>query len=206
MKTYPAIAVIEISNIAAGLKTADAMVKKSPIALLKWGTVSKGKFIILVGGSVASVDEAYQEGLRISGTDCLDSLYLPDVHPRVYAALLGERVSAAEAAVGVLETPTLATNILAADAAIKGAEVEILEIRMGENYHGKGYTIFNGKVEDVEAAVHLACQKIELRQGVAVTCIIPRFNEELFSQLSGPMRFGESGELNLSDGEKDVTG
>ncbi|MFQ5584163.1 MAG: BMC domain-containing protein [Calditrichia bacterium] len=50
MKIYPAIALIEISNIAAGIKVGDAMLKKSPIALLKTGTVSRGKYLVLVGG------------------------------------------------------------------------------------------------------------------------------------------------------------
>ncbi|MCB0292244.1 MAG: BMC domain-containing protein, partial [Calditrichaeota bacterium] len=97
MKPHPSIAFIELSNTAAGIYCADAMVKRSPIALLKSGTVSRGKYLVLIGGSVAAVDEAYREGLQVAGEDCLDAMILPDVHPQVYAAMLGaEKASSAE--------------------------------------------------------------------------------------------------------------
>jgi microcompartment protein CcmL/EutN len=188
MKKYPAIALIELSDIAAGIQTADTMVKKSPIALLKTGTVSRGKYLVLVGGTVASVDEAYQAGLAVASQGCLDSMILPDVH-----------------SLGILETPTIAVNIAAADAAIKGAEVQIIEMRLGDNYGGKGYTLFNGKVEDVQAAIDIACQAVQRRNSSASTSIIPRLHESMRRQINGPLRFGLSEQIHLSDGEQEIT-
>lgn len=206
IKTHPAIALLEISNIAAGIKTADAMVKKSPIALLKSGTVSKGKYLILLGGSVASVDEAYQEGCYIAGENRIDSLILPDVHPRVAAAALGDEEPVAAESLGILETPHIATNIEAADAAIKGAEIEILEMRLGDGYGGKGFTILNGKIEDVEIAMEIICSIVQGKGQTAATEIIPMLHEVVALQINGPSRFRDAKQLTLSDGEKDVTG
>jgi microcompartment protein CcmL/EutN len=205
MKKYPAIALIELSDIAAGIQTADTMVKKSPIALLKTGTVSRGKYLVLVGGTVASVDEAYQAGLAVASQGCLDSMILPDVHPRVVAASLGEEVAVSAESLGILETPTIAVNIAAADAAIKGAEVQIIEMRLGDNYGGKGYTLFNGKVEDVQAAIDIACQAVQRRNSSASTSIIPRLHESMRRQINGPLRFGLSEQIHLSDGEQEIT-
>ncbi len=206
MKRYPAIALLELSNIAAGIKTADAMVKKSPIALLKTGTVSQGKYLVLVGGTVASVDEAYQEGLHIAGQGRIDSLILPDVHPRVAEAALGKEESAASESLGILETPFIATNIEAADAAIKGAGIQILEMRLGDGYGGKAYTLFNGRIEAVEVAIEIACEIVNRKNRSAVTEIIPMLHDVMAQQISGPLRFRDSGQMHLDDGEQDVIG
>ena len=48
MKKYPSIALLELSSIAVGIFTADAMVKRAPITVLKSGTVHNGKYLILI--------------------------------------------------------------------------------------------------------------------------------------------------------------
>ena len=53
MKKYPAIAVLEFSSIADALFCTDALLKKAPIAMLKSGTVSGGRYLIILGGSTA---------------------------------------------------------------------------------------------------------------------------------------------------------
>lgn len=206
MKPFPAIALIELNNIADGIKAADAMAKKAPIALIKTGTVSKGKFLILIGGAVAAVDESFREGLRVAGSAQIDSLILPDVHPRVVEALLNKKVKVEAESLGVMETVSIATNIQAADAAIKGAQVEIVEMRLGDGYGGKGYTLFNGKVEDVEAALDIATQIIASKNVDANTSIISQLDEGMIRQLNGNLRFGESQQTGFAEGEQDVTG
>jgi microcompartment protein CcmL/EutN len=206
MKAYPSIALIEINNIATGIKVGDAMAKKSPIAILKTGTVSKGKFLILVAGSVAAVDEAFTAGIVVAGGNKIDSMILPDVHPRVVEALLERKTKLEAESLGVLETHSIASNIQAADAAIKGAKVEIIEMRLGDGYDGKGYTLFNGKVEDVESAIDIASQVIAQKNVVANTSIIPFLEEGMAQQINANLRFSKSLQTQLSSGEKDVTG
>ena len=41
------------------------MLKKAPITVIKSGTVHNGKYLVLIGGSVASVEESYTKGLAI---------------------------------------------------------------------------------------------------------------------------------------------
>ncbi len=206
MKRYPAIALIELSNIAVGIKTGDAMVKKAPIALLRSGTISHGKYLVLIGGSVASVDESYHTGLQVAGDACLDSLILPDVHPDVFAAALGEKTPLTAESLSILETPTVSTTIAAADAAVKGAEVHILEMRLGDGYGGKGYTLFNGKVEDVQTAIDIACEIANHKNVTASVSVIPYIHEVMSENINDSLRFGQTGTIHLSDGEQDVTG
>ncbi len=58
MSNLPAIALIEFGSIAAGMFAADKMVKRAPVELLHAGTVQPGKYLILVGGGTAEVQES----------------------------------------------------------------------------------------------------------------------------------------------------
>ena len=79
----PAIGLIELSSIARGLRTVDDMIKKAPINVLMSKTVSPGKFIILVTGDVASVDESMREGNQTADSYLVDHLFIPQIHPQV---------------------------------------------------------------------------------------------------------------------------
>jgi microcompartment protein CcmL/EutN len=62
----PAIGLIELSSIARGLYVSDVMVKKAPVELLMSQTTSPGKYLILVSGDVASVQESTQAAIEQS--------------------------------------------------------------------------------------------------------------------------------------------
>ena len=66
----PALALIEFSSIATGIQAADAMAKRAPIDLLRSGTVQPGKYLVLIGGQVADVEEALSAG-RSVGEACM---------------------------------------------------------------------------------------------------------------------------------------
>jgi microcompartment protein CcmL/EutN len=89
---YPAIALIELGSIAAGMFAADKMVKRAPIELLRAGTVQPGKYLILIGGGTAEVEESYREALQVAPEDILDEVFLPRVHTQVIDALEGDRI------------------------------------------------------------------------------------------------------------------
>ena len=165
MKPCPAIALIEFNSISTGINAGDAMIKKAPIAVIKAGTVSRGKYLVLIGGSVASVEESFKEGLNIGSEVVIDKVFLPDVHPHVVDSILGTKRQISYEALGVIETASVAATIEASDAAIKGAKVNIIEIRLADALGGKGFVIVNGKVEDVEAAVGIGINKITNKIG-----------------------------------------
>ena len=61
--TVPALGLLELSSIALGIRAGDAMVKKAPVRALVAGSVQPGKFLVLVDGDVASVEESMRAGL-----------------------------------------------------------------------------------------------------------------------------------------------
>ncbi len=149
----PALGLLELDSIAAGIAAGDAMAKRAPIDLLYAGTIHPGRYLVLVAGAVADVEEAIDAGRDLGGACVLDVVLLPHVHPDVVAGVRGVRLAGEGEALGVIETPTVASIIDAADAGVKEAKVRLLELRLADGLGGKGYLLFDGAVSDVEAAV-----------------------------------------------------
>ncbi|MCB8950488.1 MAG: BMC domain-containing protein [Ardenticatenales bacterium] len=153
---FPALALLEFSSIAAGIAAGDAMVKHAPVAAIQTGTVQPGHYLVLVTGDVASVEEAVKAGQEMGRETLRDQVFLPNVHPDVVRALGGQRQVPAGDALGIVETVAVAAAIGAGDAGIKGAEVDLIQIRLADGLGGKGLVFFTGLVSDVEAAVEIA--------------------------------------------------
>lgn len=207
MKKYPALALIEFSSIATGVIAGDAMVKKAPISMLKTGTVSRGKYLVLISGSTASVEEAFKEGLNVGASVIVDKVFLPDVHPQVLNAMLGAREKVTCEAFGIIETTSIASTIEAADAGIKGAIVDIIEIRMGDALGGKAFVMMNGKVEDVEAAVEIGMNAITNKALWRNKIVIPSLHQEMAKQIDTSTRFAVAEYRKVAgDESENVTG
>jgi microcompartment protein CcmL/EutN len=184
----PALALLELDSIAAGIEAGDAMAKRAPIDLIRAGTVHPGKYLVLVGGAVGDVEEALEAGREVGASSILDVVLLPNVHPELVTAIRGERRAAAGEALGVIETATVAAILEAADAGLKGARVRLLEIRLADDLGGKGYLLFDGAVADVEAAVEIGASRIAGSPGLAQR-VIPRLHAEMAGNLAADARF-----------------
>ena len=136
----PAIAVVELDSIATGVVTGDTMVKASPLGSIYAGTVHPGKYVILVSGDTASVEVALGVGLGSGGGSVVDSIFLPDVHPAVVAAVVTEedRAELDFESVGVVETNAVSSVVDAADAGVKAARVDVAAVRLADGLGGKG--------------------------------------------------------------------
>ena len=185
----PALALLEFSSIAAGIQAADAMVKRAPIDVIKAGTVQPGKYLVLIGGQVADVEESLAAGREVGGTAAVDFVYLPQVHPEVVEAIGGGRVPEVTDALGVVETTTVAAAIHAADAGIKGAEVRLVEVRLADGLGGKGIVLFSGLVADVEAAVEIGVGVLEQPSLLVRQVVIPQLHPEMWENVSDATRF-----------------
>jgi microcompartment protein CcmL/EutN len=154
--TLPALALLEFDSVAAGIQAADVMVKRAPIAMLRAGTVHPGHFLILVGGTVASVEEAWHAGRDEGRGFLLDEVFLPDVHEEVFRSALGERRGIRDEALGILETRGVACLLRAADAGVKGADVRIAELRLADDLGGRAFVLFDGRLTAVQAALEIS--------------------------------------------------
>jgi microcompartment protein CcmL/EutN len=189
MKKLPAIALIELGSIAAGTFAADKMVKRSPVELLHAGTVQPGKYLILVGGGTAEVEESYREGMQAAAAEILDDVLLPDVHPQVVEALDGARSFGRYESLVVLETSTVAAIVRATDAAVKGAQVQLAELRLANGLGGRGVAILTGGLSDIQAAAEIAGQRLAGRNVTLCHSIVSNVHEQIASRLGASTRF-----------------
>jgi microcompartment protein CcmL/EutN len=182
--------VIEFDSIAVGIVAGDAMVKAAPLGSIYAGTVHPGKYLVLVSGDTASVEEGLDAGLHVAASRVLASVFLPDIHPDVTSAMTGGTASAAveDDALGIVETPTVAAVIDAADAGVKAARVSLDAVRMADGLGGKGYALFSGDVAEVEAALEAAAGRVEETPSV-ITQIIPQLHGEMADNLRRDLHF-----------------
>lgn len=185
----PALALIEFDSIAAGMHAGDAMAKKTPVARIVAGTVHRGKYLVLVSGEVADVEESYAEGLFVGAGAVVDSVLLPGVHPDVASAVARQRRPAPVDALGIIETRTVAAAIAAADAGIKGAEVNLIEVRLADGLGGKGLVLFSGLVHDVEAAVHIGVDCIATAPTLVHAVVIPQLDPDMAANILADTRW-----------------
>jgi len=187
----PALSLIEFSSIAVGIQAADAMVKRAPIEVIRAGTVQPGKYLVLIGGLTADVEESLDAGRQVGGSAIVDLVYLPQVHRGVVEALQGGRVPELNDALGVIETSSVAAAIQAADAGIKAADVRLVEIRLADGLGGKGIVLYSGLVADVEVAVASGVAALDRAEQLVRQVVIPQLHREMWENLSQATRFRE---------------
>ena len=178
-----ALGMVETNNVAKGFEVADTMLKAANVNLVSSNAVCPGKYIILISGEVAAVRASVQAGEIIS-TDCLvDSFVIANLHPDVFPAITGTTQFDEIRAVGVIETFSLASAVVAGDEAVKSADIDLLEIRLGRALGGKSFVLFTGDVADVEAAVRAGVSRAEGQGLVLGSVVIPSPHPDLISSL-----------------------
>jgi microcompartment protein CcmL/EutN len=109
--------------------------------------------VVIITGDVAEIEEAIGAGIEAAGHHLVDRLLLPQAAAQLVSALGREAAAVGEGSLGILETFSVASSVLAADAACKAAEVELCELRLGDGLGGKAYFVLTGEQADVEAAL-----------------------------------------------------
>lgn len=175
-----AIGMVELTSIARGIETSDYMAKAAQVSLLRSTTVCPGKYMIIVGGDTGAVKAAMQEGLARGAEFVVDSLLIPSVHEQLFPAISGTVEVGKPQAIGVVEFYSIASAILAADAAAKAAQITLIEVRTGYAIGGKGFVTLTGDVGAVRAAVEAAKRESEL---FVESTVIPRPSPQLIQSL-----------------------
>ncbi len=176
-----ALALLEFDSVAAGVLAVDRMLKQAPIAMLRCGSVHPGRYLVLVGGSVASTQEAYEAGVR-SGCDqgaLADRILLPDPHPMLAGAVAGGRTPPSGESVGVIEVSTSPSLLRGVDFALKGVPVSLVEIRLADDLGGRALAVFDGLFPDVQEALEMAGSHLGEGAVVCGSSLLPRVDETL---------------------------
>ena len=153
-----ALALLEFESVAVGILAVDRMLKKSPVALLRCGSVHPGRYLALFGGTVASTEEAYAEGVTVGkeGQALISGIMLPDPTKSVSEALVGGRKEPVGDTLGVFEVSTSPGLLGLIDKLLKALPVNLVEIRLADDLGGRALAIIDGELTDVQEATSMA--------------------------------------------------
>ncbi len=177
------LGLVELSSVASGMQAADIMLKTSEVELVLSRTICSGKYMVMVGGDVAEVQSAVDAAETQLDYSIIDTFVIPNVHPDIFPALSGHSEHGELEALGILESFSVASLIEGADAAVKAANVRLIEIRLAMALGGKAFCTITGEVAAVTSAVDSGADLIS-RKGLLVNkVVIAQPRKELLSEM-----------------------
>lgn len=133
------IGFLELNSIARGVGAADAMVKAAGVELIWARPNCPGKFTALVAGEVAAVEASLEAGVMAGGSAVLEQLLIARLHAQVVRAIQASLPPPVRGALGIMEFFSITGAVFAADAAVKTADVELMDVRLGTGLGGKSF-------------------------------------------------------------------
>ena len=180
-----AIGLLELTSIAKGIEATDIMLKESDVELLTSRSICSGKYMVLVRGDVAACTSSVAAGEDLGRETVADSIVIPNLHEEVFPAISQSAMVENVEALGILEAFNVATLIEGADAAVKAAEVHLLEIRIAMALGGKAFCVVTGGVSAVRAAVDAGKALIGERGLLTNWAVIPAPDPDLVKEVLG---------------------
>lgn len=156
-----ALGMIEFKTVASGITATDRMLKTAEVDVLQANPVCPGKYLATICGELSSVKAAIDAAETAAPDMLIDKFVLGNPHESVPSAISGTNDIKNRGAIGVIETFTAASAVVAADNAAKTAIVDLIEVRLAKGMCGKSYVILTGSVSAVSAAVERAAQAME---------------------------------------------
>jgi microcompartment protein CcmL/EutN len=181
----PTVGLLELCSVARGVETADAVLWEAGVEMLFSAPVQPGKYVLLFTGSVQAVRASAQRGAEVAGPDLVDQLVIPQLHEQVLPILkrAGGQINGQIDAVGVLETTTVASTLLAADLSLKTASVDLIDLRIANGLGGKSFFVITGEVSDVRSSVAAGARQAQEGGLLARDVVIPRPHPDLVHHL-----------------------
>jgi microcompartment protein CcmL/EutN len=144
---------VEYKTVSTGILVADIMLKTAKIDIIEAQTVCPGKYIVLFAGDLSAVNACIEVARQEYSDNLIDSFILGNPHQSIFNAIYGTTNIKKINALGIIETFSAASIIVAADEAAKTAIVELIEIRIAKGMCGKSYLLLTGDIAAVEAAI-----------------------------------------------------
>ena len=178
-----AIAMVEYKTVSAGITAADTMIKTADIDVLMAETVCPGKYIVLITGTLSAVGASVDAAKVRYGAQLIDSFVLGNPHEDIFPALYGSTEIGEVDALGIIETYSAPSMIVAADTAAKTSIVKLIEVRLCKGMCGKSYTLLTGEVAAVSAAIEAAKKSVEGTGLFLDSSVIPHPDPKLYASI-----------------------
>lgn len=180
---FETIGFLELNSIAKGVEAADLILKTAETDLVFAKAGCPGKYYILFAGEVAAVEASLRAGAGIGGNHVVDQCLIPRVHPQVIRAVNQSGMPKQTGAIGVMEFYSVTASIYGADAAVKAADVDLIDVRLGTGIGGKSFVVLTGEVAAVKASVEAGIHTENAEGMVVSSVVIPNPRKEIFESL-----------------------
>ncbi len=177
------IGFLEWNSIAVGVEAADAVLKTAAVELIFAKAGCPGKYYLLFSGDVAAVQASVDAGCSTGGVHVVDHCVIPRVHPQVIQAIRMTTMPETMRAIGVMEFYSVTASINGADAAVKAAEVDLVDVRLGTGIGGKSFVILTGEVAAVREAVACGTHTPNAEGMLVSSVVIPNPHKDLLQSL-----------------------
>jgi len=165
------IGMIEFRSIAKAIEATDAMLKAANVELILSAPQCPGKFVSIVGGEVSAVENAVKAGKLAGGVFVIEDHIIANVNEEIFPALTGSASYDRIESLGIIETMSAITSIMAADIAAKAGNVRLIEIRIARGLGGKGFTVLTGELASVKSAMR-SCEEKLKETGSIVSAVV----------------------------------
>ena len=177
------IGFLEFSSIAKGIEAADAVCKAAEVELIFARASCPGKYFVLFCGEVAAVRASLDAGIALAEGHVVDHCHIPRLHPQVIAAINAVAEPHNCGALGVMEFYCVTAAIFAADAAVKAADVVLVELRLATGIGGKSFAVLTGEVAAVNEAIACGIATQEAQGMTLAHVVIANPRPEVFESL-----------------------
>ena len=176
------LGIVDSRSIAAGADLADVMLKAAPVNLMRASVVCAGRFLIIVDGDREAVETSVRAAGN-TGWHLAGSYVVSHASPQVLGALRREPADLAGRALGVIECRNAADSVIAADSAVKRADVSLMRMVLGQGIGGKSYFVLTGDVQSVREAAAAAAET--LGKSLLQQVVIPQPDAAVVKALAG---------------------
>jgi PduT-like ethanolamine utilization protein len=166
-----AIGVVELRSISKGYETADGMLKTSSVQIHHLKPICPGKFLIIISGDTADVQEAMDFAKAEAKDFRISDFVLHGVHPEIVEGLKKRYSPQPVDAIGILETSTVSSGVFALNNALKQSDIHVKRMNLGMAIGGKFLVVFTGNVSDVEQGMKVILSSIDEKRIVHYSVI-----------------------------------
>lgn len=178
-----AIGMAEYQTVSTGIKAADLMVKTADVEIIEAQVVCPGKYIVLISGELSAVRASIDASKSMYEERLIDSFVLGNPDESIFPAIYGANPIENKNALGVLETYSAASIIVAADMAAKTADVQLIELRIAKGMCGKSYMLLTGEVAAVQASIDRAQSEVGAGGMFLDSSVIPNPDQKMWETI-----------------------
>ena len=143
---------MELATIARGIVVLDQMAKRAETTIVARRTLSPGRYLIILSGEVAEIEEAMDAACAAAEEDLVDQVIIRDPHDDLRRGLAVQLETELGESLAIVEASAVSSTLLAVDRSLKDAGVQLMELRLGAGLSGKGVFTLTGPLHLVEAA------------------------------------------------------